>query len=564
MEKIWLKNWPESMPREMIYPKGKIPVHEYLRIITKENPEQIAINFYGKEISYQELDTYSDRFSNYLIKKGVKKGDRIGIYMGNCPQYIIAHFGILKMGAVVSPINPLFKEMELKHQINDAKMSAVVTIDLQIQRILNIIDELSSVKNIVYTNFNDFLPQNPKIPVLDFMKTPLQSIEGADYLMDILQNEDSTPPEVKIDMEEDLAVIEYTGGTTGLPKGAMLSHSSHLFKPLCMAYVRGLNKNAIEITPMPYFHIAGTVCMIGIIIVGATCVCITQFDPQAVLMAMDKLKATHIYTAVPMNVQMMNVPNFNKYNLSSLKINLTTSFVISLNEKIANKWYELTGGCLLIEGAYGLSETHTADTFMPQHLVKYGSVGIPTFDTEIRILDMEDKSKEVPVGEKGEIAVKNPGCMRGYWNKKEATESTKVDGFVLTGDIGRFDEDGFLYWLGRFKEMIKVSGHSVFPEEVEALLNQHPSIVESAVIPVKDDRKGEVVKAFIVLKSEQKGKISEEEIITWAKSNMTPHKAPVYIEFRDELPKTGVKLLRRVLRDEEEQKEKETLTAAEC
>ena len=332
----------------------------------------------------------------------------------------------------------------------------------------------------------------------------------------------------------------------------MLTHRANLFKPTAMAQVRELNENSIEITCMPFFNIAGMTCMVGIVIYGATNVLLTQFDPLAALIAADRYKATTMYTAVPGYVQMINHPDARNYDLSSFKIALCTSFVISLNEKIAQQWSELADGSILVEAAYGLSETHTADTFMPRHKVKYGSVGIPTFETDIKILDLDDKTREVPIGEQGEIAVKNPGCMKGYWKNEAATKETLVDGYVHTGDIGKFDEDGYLWWLGRLKEMIKVSGFSVFPEEVESLLNQHPDIAESAVIPVPDDRKGEVVKAFIVLKPERKGQVEPEEIIKWARSNMTPHKVPVYVEFRDELPKSGVKTLRRLLRDEEQ------------
>jgi len=235
---------------------------------------------------------------------------------------------------------------------------------------------------------------------------------------------------------------------------------------------------------------------------------------------------------------------------------MTTSFVVALDEKISKKWEAFTGGCLLLEGAYGLSETHTLDTFCPRQKIKYGSMGIPSFNEEFKIVDFDDKSRELPIGEEGEIVLRNPGSMKGYWNKPEATAATLEDGWVHTGDVGRFDEDGYLYWLGRRKEMIKVSGFSVFPEEVEALVNQHPAVLENAVIPVPDAKKGEVIKTFIVLKTEYKDKVTGEEIISWAKNSMSSHKVPKYVEFRDELPKQGVKLLRRILRDEEEAKNK--------
>ena len=553
MEKIWMRNWPDYMPEECVYPHGEIPVFEYLRKNAGLFPEKAAMIYYGRRVSFREFDEASEKFANYLIGCGMKKGDRVGLYMGNCPQYVIAHFGIQKMGGVVCPINPLFKEMELKYQINDAGMSAVVTIDLNIKALFNIKAELPSVKKIVYTNFNDFLGEEPELPLLDYMKIQSQPIEGADYLMDILESQSSERVDVEVGMG-DLALFEYTGGSTGLPKGAMHTHTSHLFKPLAFSVVRQLNVDTIELSPMPFFHIAGMDCMLGNIIAGSTSICMVQFDPLAACMAVDRYQVTHMYTAVPMNVQIMRHPEVGKYDLSSLKTNLTTSFIITLNDDIAKKWSQLTGGCTLVEAAYGLSETHTADTFMPQQKVKYGSVGIPIYDTEIKILDPADRNRAMPAGEQGEIAVKTKGLMAGYWNKPEETEKSFHDGFLLTGDIGKFDEDGYLYWLGRLKEMIKVSGHSVFPEEVEMLINQHEGVLESAVIPVKDDKKGEVVKAFVVLRPDIKGELSSDELRLWARENMTPHKVPAYVEFRDQLPKSGVKLLRRILRDEEEQK----------
>ena len=550
MEKIWLKNWPKDLPKELVYPQGKIPVFEYLRINAKESPNKTAIIFYGKEINYRELDQSSDRFANYLLNKGLRKGERVGIFMGNCPQYIIAVFGVHKMGGIVCPISPLFKEQELKYEINNALMTGLLTAGILFPLICNIKNEIPTVKFTVVTNYNDYLPSEPVMPVVEYMKIQKQPVTGTDDFMEIMKIEAPCPTVVSIDMEKDISLFEYTGGTSGLPKGAMLTHLAHLYKPLCIAQVRGLNEDSVELTCMPYFNIAGMTCMIGIVLYGATNICITQFESKAVLIAIERYQATSMYTAVPGYLMMMQHPDVKKYRLDSLKKSLTTSFVVSLNEKISQQWSELTGGCPLLEAAYGLSETHTADTFMPSHFVKYGSVGIPTYENEIQILDVNDKTKEVPIGEQGEITIRNPGCMKGYWNNKEATESTLVDGFVLTGDIGKFDEDGYLWWLGRFKEMIKVSGFSVFPEEVEAILNQHPDIVESAVIPVQDTKKGEVVKAFIVLKAERAGLVTSDEIMSWSKNNMASHKVPAYIEFRNELPKSGVKLLRRLLREE--------------
>lgn len=558
MEKIWMKHWPADIPKEITFPQGEVPVFEYLRLAAAKHPEKAAIIYYGREISYRELDEASDRFANYLLDLGLTKGGRVGLFLPNCPQYIIAHFGTHKMGGIVCPCSPLFKELELAYEINDAEMSALVTLDLMLPIVNAVKKQTTSLKGdraVIVTNFNDYLPAEPTMALTDAMKipkTPVAPESGIDFV-DALAGASPEPPAVAIDIHEDIALFEYTGGTTGLPKGAMLSHRANLYKPTAVATICGLTPESRVLSVMPFFNIAGMLFIMAPVIAGATVIVVTQFDPLAVLQAIDRHKATFWYSAVPMNLQVMGHPQAKDYDLSSLKFNLTTSFVVSLNEAIARQWEQFTGGCPLLEGAYGLSETHTADTFCPRDKIKYGSMGIPGHDQEFKIVDFVT-GEEVPIGEEGEIALRNPGCMKGYWKKPQATANTLVDGFVHTGDVGKFDEDGYLWWLGRIKEMIKVSGFSVFPEEVELLLNNHPAVLENAVIGVKNDKKGEVVKSFVVLNPDYEGKVTEEELIAWSRSNMTPHKVPAHIEFRTELPKTGVKLLRRVLRDVEAQK----------
>jgi long-chain acyl-CoA synthetase len=421
----------------------------------------------------------------------------------------------------------------------------------------NVLKEMATLISVVTTNFNDYLPSEPDLPLLDYMKIPKQMVPGTKDFMEIMETQSKDPtPLVDIDMDNDIALFEYTGGTSGLPKGAMLSHYAHLYKPSAANAIMEINENSRVLTTMPFFNIAGMLFLVGPVLRGATNILITQFHPLTVLQAIDKYKATEWYSAVPMNLGVMAHPDASKYDLSSLTMNMCTSFVVALDEKISKQWEAFTNGCLLLEGAYGLSETHTLDTFCPGQKIKFGSMGIPSFDGEFKIVDFNDKSRELPIGEEGEIALRNPGCMKGYWNNPEQTAATLIDGFVYTGDVGRFDEDGYLYWLGRQKEMIKVLGFSVFPEEVETFINQHPAVLENAVIPIPDAKKGEVIKTFIVPKAEYKDNITGDEIIQWAKSNMSPHKVPVYVEFRDELPKQGVKLLRRILRDEEESRRK--------
>lgn len=549
MEKIWLKSWEASLPREVQYDFGSIPLHEYLRKRAKEAPDRAAIIFYGREISYRELDEASDRFAGYLLAHGVKKGDRVGIFMGNCPQYTIVHFGTQKLGGIVCPCSPLFKEMELEHELNDAGIEILVAWDL-LMPVVNKAVGQTRLRKVVTTNLSDYLPSNPSIKIPAAAAVPKQPVPGTDDFLEAISNYATPLPELNIDMKNDVGLIQYTGGTTGLPKGAMLSHYAALFKTAVVKHVADMNEKTVCLVTMPIFHIAGMVAgMNSSIYAGATQIQLAVFEPQAAMEAIDKYQASYWYSAVPMNVAIMNHPDAANYNFNSLKLCLTSSFGIALTEEISRRWCEFTGGGLLIEGAYGLSETHTADTYVPRSKVKYGTMGIPTFETECKIVDLKDRSREVPLGEAGELALKNPAVFKGYWNKPEETAQTLIDGWVYTGDVCKFDEDGFLYMLGRVKEMIKVSGFSVYPEEVEQYLNRYPGIAQSAVIGVPDKDKGEVVKAFICLTPGQT--VAAEEIIDWALKNMSPYKAPVYIEFRDSLPLLGTgKILRRALREE--------------
>jgi len=322
----------------------------------------------------------------------------------------------------------------------------------------------------------------------------------------------------------------------------------------------GYARGATNCQTTPIYHIAGMNGMLACIYSGARNVLLASTSAQAIMEAVHVCRCTSMYAVVPMYIQMMDDPAGAKYDLTSLKWCSATSFVISLTGEIAARWKEFTKGAMLFEAAYGLTETHTKDTFTPKHAPKYGvgCCGIPAFDCDIKIVDMADKSRILPLGETGEIAVKNPGCMLGYLNRPEATAEVLIDGYVHTGDMGKMDEDGFVWFIGRAKEMIKVSGFSVFPEEVEAMMNTHEAISEVGVIPVADEKKGEVCKAFVVLKPAYRGKITERELMDWARDSMMPHKAPREIEFRNALPKTGTnKLLRRVLRDEEDARRKD-------
>jgi len=342
-------------------------------------------------------------------------------------------------------------------------------------------------------------------------------------------------------------------GTTGLPKGAMLTHCSQLYKSAAQAQTYKYRPEDLVLTAMPIYHIAGMLWGLTTpVYVGCTMVIMSRFEAGPMAAAISKLKCIKMYGTVSMNVEMMNLPDIANYNLSSLRINPVTSFGIFLTQEVADRWRQVTDGGVIMEAAYGLTETHTGDTFSPLDKPRIGSVGIPHTGTDIQIVDFENPHRELGPEEDGEITVKSRAVFKGYWNREDATREVLRDGRLYTGDMGRFDKDGYLYFLGRRKEMIKASGYAIAPEEVEGFLMRHPAVAQAACMPVSDPKRGETVKAFIVLTSGFEGKVSEQEIIEWAKGKMAAYKYPRFIEFRTELPQaTTGKLLRRILREQE-------------
>lgn len=546
MDESVRKNWPSYLDPVLSYRQGQKPLHEYLRGNAGLNPEKIALIWYGREITYRELNDLSERFATFLIKAGVKKGECVALFLSNCPQYFIAHFGIQKMGAVVSPCSPLFKEWELEYQLNDMEAKVIIAAD-NLYPIVAKVQFETRVEKVILTNYGDFLPDEPTLNVPTEICKPKQLIPRVYDMLTAINNVESLAPVVDNNIE-DTSLMIYTSGTTGQPKGAQLSYKNALFKTAAVAQSSVILEDDVLLTVAPLYHVAGMLLGVNCpIYANASMVLLYRFDPVAVLQAIQRYKCTWWYSVVPMNLAVMQVPNAGQYDISSLRITRGTSFGITLTQEIAEAWAQFTGGCQFFEAAYGLSETHTADTFMPANAIKWGSQGIPNYETLIRIVD-PDTGKEKLVGEMGEITISNPGVFKGYWNKPEATAQTLRDGWVYTGDMGMMDEDGYLIFSGRYKEMIKVSGYSVFPEEVEAMLIRHETIAQVAVTGVPDEQKGEVVKAYVVLKPGLSVQPTARDIMDWAKPRMTPYKVPYYVEFRDSLPSTGAgKVLRRLL-----------------
>lgn len=560
MERIWMKNWPAFVPEEVSYPRGKKPLFEYLRENAAAFPDRPADIYYGKELTYGELDGMSERFAHFLLDSGFGKGDPIALFLPSCPQYHIAHYGISKMGGVIVPCSPMFKVWELSYELGDAGAKAVLSLDLLYPTAAAACRECG-IEKIVVTSLHDFLPETAAMNLVPMMSMPRAACPGADQFVDIFSRFPSDPVKADVGLD-DIALLQYTGGTTGLPKGAVLTHGAKLFKAAAVSSVLRANLEYLghkgpisSLATLPTFHIAGMLGSVDSAISdGNTQVLLTMFDPVAAMQAIDRYGLQFFQATVPMNLGIMDHPERKNYDLSSLKLCMTTSFGVQITEEIANRWQADTGGCLLVESAYGLTETHTFDTFMPLDRPRFvpGCQGIPIAGQNIRIVAFEDKAREVPLGEMGEIALSNPSVFIGYLNKPDETGASLVDNWVYTGDMGKFDEDGYLYYLGRRKEMIKISGFSVFPEEVETFLVRHEAVANVAVIGVPDGAKGEVLKAFVVLTPEFRGKIEAGEILSWAKEKISSYKVPRYVDFIDSLPMSGVgKVLRRVLLERE-------------
>lgn len=550
MKSVLRKSWPKDVPMTLHYRLGEKPLHEYLIQNAIEQPKQTAYVFYGNSITWEQLCDKTQRLAQFLANRGIKKSSRVALFMQNCPQYIIGHFAIQMLGGVVVPLNPMYKETELEYYMNEVEVQAVIAGQELYQQIENINDRLPALEFSLTTNYTDFLGNEVTLPLPDELQMEKRKLTGAYDMLKVIAQSDPIGEPEEINIWKDVGLMVFTSGTTGRSKAAMLTYGNALFKTAASANGYLINKQDQTLAAAPLCHIAGMVMGVNTPIYSAvSCVLLTRFDPEAAIKAIERYRVTKLYTVAPMNNAIIHYPEVEKYDLTSLKLNFATSFGMPVDEKLAETWKNLTDGCLMYEASYGLSETHTCDTFMPINHIKYGTCGIATYDTEFRIVDLET-GEDLPPGQQGEIAVKNPGVFKGYLNQPEATEATLRDGWVFTGDIGMVDEDGYLYFNGRVKEMIKSSGFSVFPEDVEALLSDHEAVSQVAVVGVPDKNRGESVKAFIVLKPEYKDNVTEDEIVDWARDHMAAYKYPRNVEFLEQLPATSSgKILRRLLRE---------------
>lgn len=556
-EKPWLKHYPKEIPATLTYREE--PIQKYLEEAARDFPNKIAIHFMGKEITYQQVYDYARKFAGYLQNKiGIQKGDRVAIMLPNCPQSVISYYGILMAGGTVVQTNPLYMERELEYQMKDSGAKAIISLDILYPRISKVKPQ-TDLQHIIVTAIKDFLPF-PKNLVYPFIQKKQYGFsvhvehKGNDHLLTEILKQPFTPiKEFPFDFEEDIALFQYTGGTTGFPKGVMLTHKNLVANAsMAEAWLHKCKKGEeVVLGFLPFFHVYGmTTVLILSIMQGHKMVLLPKFDMGEALKTIAKQKPTLFPGAPTMYIGLLNHPDLKKYDLSSIKACISGSAPLPV--EVQQKFEEITGG-KLVEG-YGLTESSpvTHANFLWDRPRIKGSIGVPWPDTDAAIFSLETGEK-LPPGEIGELAVKGPQVMKGYWNRPEETAETLRDGWLFTGDIGYMDEDGYFYIVDRKKDMIIASGYNIYPREVEEVLYEHPAIAEAVVAGIPDPYRGETVKAYVVLK--EGASVTEEELNQFARKHLAAYKVPKYYEFRKELPKTAVgKILRRVLVEEEKNK----------
>lgn len=554
--KPWLKFYPEGIPPSLEY--EDIPLPDTLRNTAQKYPDRVALHFMGFEMTFKQLYEAVLKLANYLRELGIEKGDRVAIMLPNTPQAVISFYGVLFAGGVVVETNPMYTERELAYQLKDSGAKAIIALEILYPRIKRVEGE-TDLEHIIITAIKDYLPfpKNLIYPIIQKRQYGFSvkvEHKGNQHLFtEIMKRSIPDELDVTFDVNHDMACLQYTGGTTGFPKGVMLTHKNLIANAkMCDVWLmRGNNGNDVVLGALPFFHVYGlTTVMILSVMNGAKMVLIPKPEPETLLKAIESQQVTLFPGAPTMYIGLLNHPDLEKYDLSSIEYCISGS--APLPKEVQDKFEKATGG-IIVEG-YGLTESSPVTHANPLDREKrrIGSIGLPWPDTDAAVVSLENDEK-LPPGEIGEIIVKGPQVMMGYWNRPEETEMTLKNGWLYTGDIGYMDEDGYFYIVDRKKDMIIASGFNIYPREIEEVLYEHSAIKEVAVAGVPDPYRGETVKAYIVLK--EGAKVTEEELDRFCRERLAAYKVPRIYEFRDELPKTTVgKILRRQLVEEEKKK----------
>jgi len=558
MEKPWLKYYEQGVPATIDYPDTVMP--KVLADMARKHPDRTATLFKGAKLTYRELNELVDKFAAGLQKLGIKKGDRVAIHLPNCPQFPISYYATLRVGGIVVPCNPVYVAREMEHQLSDSGTEVIITLSAFYPLIKQIRDK-AKLRHVIVTKIKTYFPGLLKLLFTLLMEkkeghaVDISGDANTCWFQDVLASAPTRPTPVDLDWD-DTAVLMYTGGTTGVSKGAQLTHKNVLVNAVqCKHWLKTTRATEVVLTSLPLFHSYGmTTCMNHGVYTACTMILVPNpRDLKDVLESINKYRPT-IYPGVPaMYVAINNDPGVlaGKYNVKSIRA--CVSGAAGLPVEVQKKFEEITGG-KLVEG-YGLSEatpvTHANPVFGENRV---GTIGVPWPDTEAVIVDLDTGEKILPPGEVGELCIRGPQVMKGYWNMPEETANTLREGWLYTGDIAKMDEDGYFQIVDRKKDMILgAGGFNIYPREIEDVLYEHPKVKEVAAAGIPIAEKGERVKAYIVLKEGETA--TEEEIIQFCRQNLAPYKVPKSVEFRTELPKTMVgKVLRRVLLEEEKKK----------
>lgn len=536
--RLWLDSWPKHVSHSLDYPN--LSLGELLRRTTTKFTEKPAIYYSGSAITYRELDALADRFGAALQALGVKKEDRVALYLPNLPQFVFAYYGALRVGAIVVTASPLYKERELAHILTDSGAKVLVCLD-KLYSYVQSVREKTQVNHVFTTSISDYVPGSPTSSALP----------NAVNLRKLLAEYAGPPRPVEINPRGDLALLQYTGGTTGVPKGAMLTHYNLVVNAVQFSSWLGMRSGAeVHMSVLPFFHIYGMTAAMNVPVHTASPMVLISDgrDIGGILHAIDRYKPT-VFCGVPATyIALINQPETRQHDLHSIRVCVSGASALPI--RVQREFEKLTGG-RLVEG-YGLTETSPVTHVNPlddPSKNRPGSIGIPISDTQAKIVDLELGTNELAPGTVGELVVRGPQVMAGYWKNDTETRAVLRNGWFHTGDVAVMEPDGYFRIVDRKKDMINVSGLKVWPREVEEVLYEHPAIDEATAAPIPDSQSGEAVKAFVVLKEEFKGKVVAADIIAFCKDKIADYKAPRVVEFRDALPKSSVgKILRRELR----------------
>jgi long-chain acyl-CoA synthetase len=555
----WLNSYPKEVPHGLKYPDQSIA--QFLLDSVNRYPDHKALHFLGKTMTYRELHTASVRLASELVALGIAKGDRVAIMLPNCPQAVVSYYGVLLAGAVVVQTNPLYVERELEHQLRDSGAVAIITVDLLYGRLSRVRGErpeegpIPSLRHAVITSIADGLPfpKNMLYPIKQRKEGFKNDIPyGRNGVLAYKKLLSGRAPSVELPPlagGDELAALQYTGGTTGTPKGVMLTHGNFVSNTMQMSAWCYKAEDGKEkfLAALPLFHVFGLTVLMNLSVLRAgMLILLPRFEIDTVLKTINDEKPTIFPGAPTMYVALINHPNAAKNDLSSIKICVSGSSALPL--EVQEQFESLTGG-RLVEG-YGLTESSPVAHANPiWGKRKIGTIGLPFPDTEVAIVDPVS-GRRLKTGEMGELVIRGPQVMKGYWNRPEETASTLRDGWLHTGDLATMDEEGYFTIMDRIKDVIIASGFNVYPREVEEVLFEHPAVREAAVAGVKDEYRGETVKAFIVLK--EGWHVSRSQLDRWCRDRLAAYKVPHHYAFRETLPKTMVgKVLRRKLVEED-------------